>query len=566
MSITQKTHYEILVKQVRTWAILEVRNTREVALNDAEEIWKNGQYIGIRVIKESFDQESKQFSSVEIFSRGINRKESKYDKTGQIAPCLSPNDLYSIDGRKSIWDLLNNTLTLWQITPTELLHNLEHYYKLYNEGNKLQDAVQRTAVTFEDEENSIQSRMQKLYKVIELAVTVMKQAQDDIPSLDAGKLNPLVQSLSERANRTFLLLSAITNYIKPTLTLSDKFGRIAVLLSPSRPYWVMEALDQLLSEFLLHPGLIVQMLGTKNEDDRGPFLSQLVYLQSGNLNLVDTPNHSAKFSDDVLRINSFISEKKLPATRHVLLERLKHEITEPKPINNNGLNAQIEKLKTLQDLLVSFETEDHILEDIEDIINTRMGRLINSQTIGEILYEIECPFEQINTLLDIEEHTLGASNKRTLANFILPILSRPDYETIFMGLNENPLHCMPKLADLQARILKTEFSEMHRRKISEELDKFCRTIMDSTQILKKVHQLNIKIQDKAMKLLTMLAENYFTEGDCREQAEKQVRLYMKQTGFTEGLIIDLPAAERPIALLDFRALLERAGINRVDDI
>lgn len=565
MSITQRTHYEILVKEVRTWAILEVRNARADALKLAEEIWKSEKYIGLRVIKEQFDQETNEFSSVEIFNRGMNRKESKYDKSGSITPCLSPNDLYSIDGRKSIWDLLSNTLITWQITPTELLHNLEHYYKLYNDTTKLQDAVQRTAVTFEDEQNSIQNRMQKLYKVVELAVTILKQTQETIPALEAGKLNPVIQSLSEKPNRTFLLLSSIANYIKPTLTLSDKFGRIIVLLSVSRPNWAMQALDQLLAEFLLHPSLLIQLLGVRSDSDRGQFLSQLTYLQDGSLNLVDASNHSARFSDDILRLNSFISDRKLPATRHVLINRLKKEIDEPKPISDKGLSTQLEKLKFIQTLLESLETEEHILEDFEEGINIRMGRLINSQIIGELLYEIECPFEQIHMLLKLEEHSLGASNKRTIANFIFPILSRPDYEAIFMGLNENPLLCMPKLTRLQTQVLKTDFSEMHRRKISEKLDIFCQTIMDNTQILKKVHQLNIKIQDKAIKLLNMLADNYFTDGDCRDQAEKQVRLYMKQPNFTEGLIIDLPAPERPIALLDFRALLEQAGINKSDD-
>lgn len=565
MLITQRTHYEILVKEFRTWAILEVKNSRDDAVQTAEDIWKLAKYSGIRVIKEQFDQQTNEFSSVEIFHRGLNRKESKYDKTGTITPCLSPNDLYSSDGRKSIWDLLHNSFNVWQITPTELLHNLDHYYRLYD-SPKLQDAVQRTAVTFEDEQNSIQNRMQKLYKVVDLAVTVMKQTQDAVPSLDVAKLTSVIEEIEEKPNRKFLLLSAITNYIKPTLTLSDKFGRVAALLSVSRPYWVIEALDQLLSEFLLHTSLIVQLLGHSKDDERSQFLLQLLYLQNGQLNLIETEGHSPKFSDDILRLNGFIAEALLPRTQHILIHRLKVEIEEPKPISENGLSAQLEKLKAIGELLESFETEDHILEMMEEAINDRMGRLINSQTIGELLYEIEGPFEQIHMLLDLEENALGASNKRTIANFIFPILTRPDYEAIFMGLiGKNPLASMPKLADLQSRVIKTEFSEMHRRKISEQLDTFCRTIMDSTQILKKIHKLDIKIQDKATKLLGMLADNYFTDGECRDQAEKQVRLYMKQPGFTEGIILDLPPIERPVALLEFRTLLERAGINREEE-
>jgi len=162
VSFGVKVHYEILGRRSTSWTILEVIDDRSSATEKAEQLWNTRGYKGIRVLKETYNKQNHEFTSVEILSRGSVGKTSKYDETGTISPCLSPDDLYSPDGLRSIWQLLGNTLKDWRITPTELLHNLEHYYKLYNFGDKLQNAVQRTAVSFEDTEGSIQDRMKKL--------------------------------------------------------------------------------------------------------------------------------------------------------------------------------------------------------------------------------------------------------------------------------------------------------------------------------------------------------------------------------------------------------------------
>lgn len=59
----------------------------------------------------------------------------------------------------------------------------------------------------------------------------------------------------------------------------------------------------------------------------------------------------------------------------------------------------------------------------------------------------------------------------------------------------------------------------------------------------------------------MLAAGYFTTGECRKAAEHQVRIYMRQPGFTEGLIKGLARDKAELALLEFRDLLTSADIT-----
>jgi len=560
VSLGVNVHYEILGRSGSSWTILQVINDREAATSKAQQLWDSKRYNGVRVIKETYDKHEHEFNSVEIFTRGSSGKKSKYDQSGEITPCLTPDDLYSADGRRSIWELLGNTLTDWRITPTELLHNLEHYYKLYNMGTKLQNAVQRTAVSFENEEGSIQERMRKIYKVIEASVEIMKTNQDATPSLEMGRLKPVIEGLEKKSNKKFLLMSSLVEYLRPAITLSDKFGRIAVFLSNNRPGWVIEILDQLLSEFLQHTSVLESLLGEK--EDRGAFMIEVAHLQSGRLSDLSDGEWDFSFTDEALRLNGFLAEGLLPMSSRVLFDRLKLEIASPKAIREDGLLPQLQSLNEMQKIFQKLHQDIFALDSINEDLTSRAGRLINSQSISELIYSISNPIQQVDALLDLEAVTIGMSNKRTVANFILPILSRPEHETVFMGLDNQPVARMNELVALQSKVMSAELTEMHRRKIAEKLDTFCRTIMDNTQILKKLHQLDLPLQEKAKKILQMMADNYFTEGDCRGRAEQQVRIYMKQTGFTEGLIQDLPRGEAEQALLDFKELLQQAGINR----
>lgn len=561
MSLGQSVHYEIVGRRGSSWTILEVIKDRKTAVEKAEQLWGGRQYTGIKVSKESYDKLNNEFSSIEIYSRGAQRKKSKYDQTGTISPCLTPDDLYSADGRRSIWELLGNTLSDWMITPTELLHSLEHYYKLYNAGTKLQNAVQRTAVSFEEEQGSIQERMRKIYKIIDQSIDIMKGNKEKIPSLEMGRLKPIIEQLKDVSNKRFLLISSITEYLRPAVTVGDKVGRTAVLLQGNRPAWVMEVLDQLIAELIQHQQLPFQLLG--EPEDRGKFIIWMAHLHAGQLSMMGENEHSSCFSDEVLRLNGFLSQGHMPQTARVLFNRLVAEIEAPKPISEAGLVAQLKMLSEIRQKFEDLIEDEGYLDTLEEALAKRASRLLNSQAVGEMLYEMKSPIDQMNALLDLEKFTIGHTNKRMIANFILPVLTRPEYESIFVGLDSHqPIQRMGDLTKLQNRINEADLTEMHRRKISEKLDAFCRAILDNTQILKKLHGLDISLQEKSKKILTMLADNFFTAGDCRNRAEHQVRVYMKQTGFTEGLITGLPREKAEKELVDFRSLLERAGISK----
>lgn len=563
MSSHEIVHYEIQGRQGASWTILQICNERETATKMAEKMWGAGKrFTGLKVLKESYNKSTHEFKSVEIFTRGNVGKKSKYDQSGEITPCLSPDDLYGNDGRRSVWLLMSTTLKDWRITPTELLHSLEHYNKLYNTGTLLQDAIQRTAVSFDTENDSIQERMRKLYRMVDNCVDLMKAAEPNIPTLEMGRLKPIINALESAPNKKFLLLCSLVEYLRPAVTMSDKFGRIFIFLSNTRPDWVTEILDQLLSELLLHNSVLEDLLG--DYEHRAEMILDLTYLAAGRFDQTKKSQDSKKPSNDIKRLSGFIKEGMLPQTTHTLIERLKQEISSPHPLAKNSLVYQVTCLQELKHTVYSVFDNPFLLDALREELNSRASRLINSHSIAELIDTYTGPIEQINALLDLETVAIGQSNKTTIANCIMPILTRPDHETVFSGLDGSGINRMHDLTNLQQKLAGTELTEMHRRQISEKLDGFCKTILNNSQLLQKIHKLDISLQDKSIKILQLIGDGYFTDGDCLNLAEQQVRTYMRQHGFTAGLIDSLSRDDAANKLMEFKELLAKAGIKRLD--
>ena len=109
----------------------------------------------------------------------------------------------------------------------------------------------------------------------------MKKGQDSIPSLEMGRLNPVIKALDNKSNKRFLLMSSLAEYLRPAATLSDKFGRVAIFLANNRPKWVNDVLDQYIAEFLQHQSVLDEPLG--ENDDRGAFMIDIAHLQAEKL-------------------------------------------------------------------------------------------------------------------------------------------------------------------------------------------------------------------------------------------------------------------------------------------
>ena len=147
-SMAQQIHYEIFRRRGSSgsWSLVEARDRREDALKFAESLI-TGDAISIKVVKETFNDDTGDYLTLTIFEHGDKKiKSSAKQEAAPSLPCFRADDLYSYHARKTIASLLPDFLARHKVTVIELGHRPDLLEKLEATGTLLQHAIQRVAV------------------------------------------------------------------------------------------------------------------------------------------------------------------------------------------------------------------------------------------------------------------------------------------------------------------------------------------------------------------------------------------------------------------------------------
>src|ERR1700690_2846171 len=125
----REIHYEVFrrVGAKGGWSLHEVVSSRDIALTMAQELMAGEKATGVKVVKETYNDETGDYLSLKIFEEGHNqvRVDPKTEDTPHPLPCFKPDDLYSYHARATIGRLLSDFLSRCKVTVTELLHRAD---------------------------------------------------------------------------------------------------------------------------------------------------------------------------------------------------------------------------------------------------------------------------------------------------------------------------------------------------------------------------------------------------------------------------------------------------------
>src|SRR6201990_17216 len=146
----REIHYEIF-KRVGAkggWTMHDVRNDRESAITMAQELMAAEKATGVKVVKETYNDDTGDFLTLKIFEDGHNQMKvtPAQEDAPHALPCFKPEDLYSYHARQTMSRLLTDFLSRNKITITELIHRADMLEKLEATGTVYQHAIQKIAV------------------------------------------------------------------------------------------------------------------------------------------------------------------------------------------------------------------------------------------------------------------------------------------------------------------------------------------------------------------------------------------------------------------------------------
>ena len=148
--MARQVHFEVFRRAGARggWTLHEVVSERDRALTMAQELMAGEKATGVKVVKETYDDDTGDYLSLKIFEDGHNKMKTApaQEDAPPSLPCFNPDDLYTYHARQTMMRLLVDFLARNKITITELIHRADMLDKLEATGTLYQHAVQKIAV------------------------------------------------------------------------------------------------------------------------------------------------------------------------------------------------------------------------------------------------------------------------------------------------------------------------------------------------------------------------------------------------------------------------------------
>src|SRR5215216_3078509 len=103
-------HYEIFKRAGAKggWTLHEVSSSRDRAMDMAQGLMKEAVATGVKVVKETYNDDTGDYLTLKIFEDGHNQVkiDPKAEDAPHAIPCFKPDDLYSYHARATMTRLL----------------------------------------------------------------------------------------------------------------------------------------------------------------------------------------------------------------------------------------------------------------------------------------------------------------------------------------------------------------------------------------------------------------------------------------------------------------------------
>lgn len=478
-------HYELFIRRgtARGWTLQDAIERRDEAIEAAKAQMATGFVTAVRVVKETFDDESNDFRSVVILEDGNTKKISvaREDEDAPNAlPCFTPDDLYSVHARHTMSRLFADTLARWKLTITELIHRPDMLEKLEATGTLFQHAVQKIAIAQSSTNGvPIAQIIRALNELADRAIQRVyreQRAKRIVMCKDAAELVALADARAGQPEASLALGLAFAAYLAPAPSWLVKLD-LALELIETPPKTdagralLMPLADAVVGEILNGSAALQELIGAM--PDLG---SALVAMSDLYLGRPPQTEHSSGLA----RLSAFFGSDRLLDARTALGRRVLAEVRTHKRLAPT-VDAEMRLLRAITQRLVLGPPQLVPHEDIVSAITVRSRRLVQSDTIGELVKDARSPLEKIERMLMLEENVIGAENKRRIWDHIKPVLASPAFESALLDPKLGALERLSVAAKLQHRILRSSLAEAARGEGAAAIDGIARRTVDQVR-------------------------------------------------------------------------------------
>ena len=385
----REIHYEIF-KRVGAkggWTMHDVRSDRDSAVAMAQELMAAEKATGVKVVTETYNDDTGDFLTLKIFEDGHNQMKvaPAQEDAPHAIPCFKPEDLYSYHARQTMSRLLTDFLSRGKVTITELIHRADMLEKLEATGTVYQHAVQKVAVA--QAANTTTPVQQIVKSLNELTTQAFNRVYRDqrkglFPDPAPEQFAELAAKLAGQGEAAYIFNGALARHLKDVTGWDHKVLMLITIMekppteeAPRK--LVLSSVDAILAEILGGSAALQDLMGPA--ENLGQALNQLVNLFLGKL-----PEGSKA---GLAALTHHFAADDLPEARTAVANRIVAEFKSNKRLCPEFMVEELKTLRSMANRIVMGVGKYLSHEDLIAAFTLRSKRLVANEAMGQHIAE-----------------------------------------------------------------------------------------------------------------------------------------------------------------------------------
>ncbi|HKP78288.1 MAG TPA: hypothetical protein VJU34_04100 [Phenylobacterium sp.] len=564
-----KVHFEVFIRKApgAPWTLDLATENRAAATATANELMAEGRVAAVKVTKEVFDEESREFQSVVILKLGAAEAVAKVKPQADPQPlCVTPQDLYTIHARERIGRLLEGWLERNNATPFELLHRPDLVESLEASGIDLQHAIQKISIPEAHARSmSVHELMRIFHALIERAVErLLKDHRKGVlPNLDKEGFTAAAERLAQDPERGYLLGAGVAASLAPANTWSDKVTRLMDLAdaAPAKGAGrglALSTVQQPLAEILEAKPGITDILGKGR--DLGANLAALTRLAAYDSveRLITVENSVAKVMPELsplaTRLAKWLSGENFQDTRAAIGRRILRELIGPRRLCPGEAAREIDVLRALAMSLTAAAGKLLPLEEVQSAFIARSKMLVTGDFVEAYLGSGMTSYQEVEALIWLTENVIGAANKRQAGGWLKAVIASLRFEKEMTAQDENPGARLGQLAALHRSVGRCGLVPEDFHPIQEKLGDIGGHVEAQARLSQTVARANAPLLHRLTLLLKLASGESAPLGPAANRARAEALKLFKMDETRAAL------ASAPDQMRQVRDLIQAAGL------
>jgi hypothetical protein len=564
-----RVHFEVYVRKTpgAPWTLELATENRTSATQTAQERMSEGRVAAVKVTKETFDDESREFQTVVILKLGQAEAPAKPRPQADAQPlCITPQDLYTLHARERIGRLLEGWLERNNATPFELLHRPDLVEKLEASGVDLQHAIQKIAVPeAHARQMSVHELIRIFHGLIERAVErLMKDARKGVlPDLDKEGFAAAAERVAQDPERGYLLGAGVAASIAPAKSWSDKVDRLMDLADAAPKTGgarglALATIQQPLAEILEAKPGIADILG--RGQDMGANLAALTRLAAYEAveRLIQVEPSVKKVMPELsplaTRLAQWLAGENFKDTRAAIGRRILRELTGPRRLRPGDAAGEIDVLRALAMSLTAASGNLLPLEEVQSAFTVRSKMLVTGDFVEAYLGQKMSSVEEVEALIWLTENVIGAANKRQAGAWLKAVVGSLRFEKEFVASEESASARLARLAKLYRAVGRCGLVPEDYEPIQEKVGEVGGAVESRVQLTQGIARAKAPLVQRLTLLLKLAAGEAAPLGPAASRAKAEAMRLVKSDETRAAL------AAAPEQVEQVRDLIQQAGL------